>query len=182
MLNENDRWLLSYYRTSEIQGALFFGRLARLIRDERVQADMTAQFADEARHADLFTRCLHECGTSALALPRAYQDAYLEAAGIPANLVDVLALTHVFERRVMRCYAEHLRRDDALPAVRATLRAIMTDERQHVRWTHDALERLRSVHGAAAVDESLARHVRADGEVHDAARLEWQQRCERRAS
>jgi len=182
MLNENDRWLLSYYRASEIQGALFFGRLARLVRDERVQADLTAQFADEARHADLFTRCLRECGTSALQLPRAYQDGYLEAAGIPANLVDVLALTHVFERRVMRCYAAHLRREDAPPAVKATLLAIVADERQHVRWTRDTLERLKDVHGAGVVDDALERHARADEEVHDAARLEWQQRCERTAS
>jgi hypothetical protein len=26
---EHDRWLLSFYRSSEINGALFFGRLAR---------------------------------------------------------------------------------------------------------------------------------------------------------
>ena len=30
-LAENDRWLLSFYRSSEINGALFFGRIARAV-------------------------------------------------------------------------------------------------------------------------------------------------------
>ena len=61
-MTDADRWLLSFYRASETQGALFFGRLARVLRDERVVADMTHHFADEARHAHLWTQCLADMG------------------------------------------------------------------------------------------------------------------------
>ena len=50
-----ERWLLSFYRSSEISGALFFGRLANVIRDPRVQLDLTRHFADESQHARWFS-------------------------------------------------------------------------------------------------------------------------------
>src|SRR5262249_37702424 len=46
-VTENELWLLSYYRSSEINGALFFGRVARTIRGP-LQVDVTHHFADEA--------------------------------------------------------------------------------------------------------------------------------------
>ena len=52
-IDENERWLLSYYRHCELGGALFFGRLSRVVRPGPLQLEMTRQFADEARHADL---------------------------------------------------------------------------------------------------------------------------------
>ena len=50
---DNLHWILSFYRTSEISGALFFGQLANALRPSRIQADMTRHFADEAQHAAL---------------------------------------------------------------------------------------------------------------------------------
>lgn len=172
-MTESDRWLLSFYRASETQGALFFGRLARVVRDERVVADMTRHFADEARHAHLWTRCLADMGSPPLQLPRAYQDAYLEAAGVPASLMEVLALTHVFERRVMRQYAAHARRPSVAAPIAGTLAFIMEDERWHVRWVGDALERMKAELGADAVEAALRRFERADAEVHDDALAQW---------
>ena len=49
---ENELWLLSYYRSSEINGALFFGRVARTVRGP-LQVDVTHHFADEANHASV---------------------------------------------------------------------------------------------------------------------------------
>jgi hypothetical protein len=40
-LNENELWLLSFYRHSEIQGALFFGKVAQTIPDGEIQCDIT---------------------------------------------------------------------------------------------------------------------------------------------
>lgn len=172
-MKDSDRWLLSFYRASELQGALFFGRLARNIRDERLACDMTAHFADEARHASLFTECLREMGAGPWDVGRAYQDAYLEAAGLPASLMEVLALTHVFECRVMRQYARHLREPRLHPAIARTLEAIMRDERHHVAWTGAALARLRGEDGAEAVDAALTRFRAADELVHDDAMARW---------
>lgn len=167
------RWLLSFYRASEIQGALFFGRLARTLRDPRVLGDMTAHFADEARHAQVFTRCVGELGWSPCDVPRAYQDGYLDAAGLPASLMEVLALTHVFERRVMRQYSRHLREPGLPEPIARALADVMVDERRHVRWTGEALDRFRAELGAGRVDEALARFEAADLEVHGDAMTRW---------
>src|SRR5688500_8166637 len=86
MLSENERWILSFYRTSEISGALFFGRLAKSMRPGTVQRDMTKHFSDEAMHAWYWTSCLERLGEKPLKLDQSYQDQYLLAAGMPANL------------------------------------------------------------------------------------------------
>ena len=61
-ISENELWLLSFYRTSELSGALFFGRLARALRAGPIQRDLTRHFADESQHAWYWTRCIAELG------------------------------------------------------------------------------------------------------------------------
>src|SRR5687768_16731112 len=122
-LADNDRWLLSYYRSSEINGALFFGRVARTIRGA-LQAEVTHHFADEAAHAHYWTTCLSDLDSVPLALGRGYQDQYLEAVGMPANLMEVMAITQVFEKRVIGQYRRHLRHAAIHPAVKQTIEKI----------------------------------------------------------
>jgi hypothetical protein len=85
MISENELWLLSFYRVSEISGALFFGRLARSMRPSSIQADMTKHFSDEAMHAWYWTDCIERLGAKPLKLDVAYQDQYLVAAGMPVD-------------------------------------------------------------------------------------------------
>src|SRR5437763_882854 len=89
MVDENELWILSFYRTSEISGALFFGRLARSMKPGPLQADMTKHFADESQHSWYWTRCLEELGARAYKLDDAYQDQYFQAAGMPVNFMAV---------------------------------------------------------------------------------------------
>jgi bacterioferritin (cytochrome b1) len=168
MIDENTVWLLSFYRSSEIAGSLLFGRLARTVSDSAVQHDLSKHFADEAQHAWYWTRCIHELGAKPLQLELAYQDRYLAAAGMPANLMEVLALTQVFERRVIRQYALHSRVRGMPPAIRGTLAQIMQDEEWHIRWIRDALKVKAREYGAAAVDQALQRFTAADAEVYRA--------------
>jgi hypothetical protein len=164
-LTDNDRWLLSYYRSSEINGALFFGRVARTIRGP-LQADVTHHFADEAAHAHYWTECIADLDSSPLALGRGYQDQYLDAVGLPANLMEVMAITQVFERRVVGLYRRHLRYHRVHPAVRQTIEKIMVDERWHIRYVRDALTGMGERYGAAEVSRTLARFAAADREVY----------------
>ena len=101
-------WLLSYYRSSEINGALFFGRVARTVRGP-LQVDVTHHFSDEANHASYWTQCIADLGHTAIKQNRSYQDQYLEAVGAPASLMEVMAITQVFEKRVIGQYHQHLR-------------------------------------------------------------------------
>jgi hypothetical protein len=166
-MSDEELWLLSYYRSSEISGALLFGRLARSMRPGSVQADMTRHFADEAQHAALWTRCIQKLGSEALRLNVAYQDRYLEAAGLPMNLMEVLSITQVFEQRVLNQYAKHLRVRDLRPPIDETIRRIILDERWHVEWVRDALTALVPSYGEDVVAATLRRHRAADRLVYE---------------
>src|SRR5689334_4733896 len=92
-IDPNTLWLLSFYRGSEISGALFFGRVARTLSASPIACELSRHFADESQHAWLWTDCIQQLGAKPLAIETVYQDRYLAAAGLPANLMEVLALT-----------------------------------------------------------------------------------------
>ena len=166
MSDDSVRWLLSFYRSSEIGGALFFGQLARTLRPGRMQADLTRHFADEARHASYWTDCLAKLDLEPLGIRACYQDRYLAAAGVPANFAEVLAITHVFEQRVALQYAAHLRLPALEPAIAQTLTRILADERWHLRWVAKALNDSAAEFGQDRVDAALQRYRDADATVY----------------
>lgn len=168
MLNENELWVLSFYRTSEISGALFFGGLARTLRPGPVQHDMTRHFADEAAHAWYWTSCIESLGARPLRVDVSYQDRYLEEAGLPVNVMEVLALTQVFEKRVIGQYSRHSVAPGLAAPVRDTLRRIMEDEKWHLQWIRDALKGMEGEYGAERVAATLDRFAAADHRVYAA--------------
>jgi hypothetical protein len=176
MIDDNVLWLLSAYRTSEISGALFFGQLARRLKPGAIQMDMTAHFADEAQHARYWTDCIAELGAQPLKLDASYQDKYLAAAGLPANLMEILAITQVFEKRVIRQYAGHVNVPGLQPAIARTFDRILQDEKWHVRWVGDALQSLAPEYGADEIARTLERYRAADESVYRATLDEHQQR------
>lgn len=172
---ENELWLLSYYRASEINGALFFGRVARTVRGP-LQVDVTHHFSDEAKHASYWTRCIANLGHTAIKQNRSYQDQYLEAAGAPASLMEVMAITQVFEKRVIGQYHRHLRLPGTRPEVRQTIQRIMLDERWHVKYVKDALTAMADRYGRELIEETLARYTAADEEVYAKTLAEYGER------
>jgi bacterioferritin (cytochrome b1) len=165
-LSENDLWLLSYYRSSEINGALFFGRVARTLKGGNLQAHVTHHFADEANHARYWTDCITDLDATPIKLREAYQDQYLQAIGMPANLMEVMAITQVFEKRVIGQYRQHLRVPGLNPRVRQTIERIMRDERWHIQYVREALAEMTDTYGTGYVDETVDRFSRADQEVY----------------
>lgn len=165
-INENELWLLSFYRTSEITGAEFFARLAKYIKPSFIQHDLTKHFADESQHAWYWQKCIHDVGADPLRIDIAYQDRYIEAAGLPANVMEVLAITQVFEKRVIGQYSIHLQTPDLHPAIKDTLNLIMEDEKWHIQWVGDALKKLEPKFGKENIEETLKRFRAADQEVY----------------
>ena len=178
MIDENLRWLLSFYRVSEISGALFFGQLSRAMRAGPNQKDMTQHFADEAQHAAYWSQCLAQFGSEPLKIGRAYQDQYAAAAGMPVNMMEVLAITQVFERRVFNQYAKHSRVPNLQPEIVRTLDEIMVDEKWHLSWIGEALKSMEPEYGVDHIQVTLRRFRDADKEVYAKTTQEHQERVE----
>lgn len=165
-IDENLHWLLSFYRTSEISGALFFGQLSKSLKPSAFQQDMTRHFADEAQHARYWTNCLAQLGCEPLKLGMTYQDQYVAAAGMPVNLMEVFAITQVFERRVVNQYALHSRVPGIEPEVRDTLEKIMIDEKWHLEWIRKALKSMQGEYGLETIRDTLKRFTEADRDIY----------------
>jgi bacterioferritin (cytochrome b1) len=175
-LNDNEQWIMNFYRISEISGAQFFARLARCLPAGPVTQDLTKHFADESMHAWYWTRAIGEMGYKTIRLQNAYQDAYLEAGGLPVNIMEVLALTNVFERRVISQYKKHLQVAQLAPVVHETIKTIMADEGWHIHWITQALKAMEDQFGKEHIDKTLARYKRADEEIYGALVGENQER------
>lgn len=165
-IDENELWMLSLYRRSEISGAMFFGKLANVLKPGPIQFDMTRHFADESRHAWQWTECIVRLGAKPLPFDWAYQDRYLKAVGVPANIMEILAITHVFERRVFNHYTAHRQLPLVRPEVKETLMRIMDDEKWHLAWVGRALKDMEVQFGSDAVTKTLRRCSEADKDIY----------------
>lgn len=163
---ENELWILSYYRESELAGALVMGRLARCTDDDDLRVRLTQHCAEEANHAWMWTATILEVGGRPLRVSETYQSRYYAKIGQPTTVLEVLALTQVFEKRVLRHFRDHLRRPDTHPAVARTLQRMVTEEAGHIGWVKERLDRCADEVGAAAVEEVLRRFEEIDKEVY----------------
>jgi len=92
-ISENELWLLSYYRASELAGGLLMGRLASETDDDDLRVRLTEHCAEETRHAWAWTECILKVGGTPKKVSETYQSRYHAAVGNPTNLLEVLALT-----------------------------------------------------------------------------------------
>lgn len=164
-LTDNDRWLLSYYRSSEINAALFFERVFPLVPPGRLQVRVARHFADEAGHARHWNECLNDLDAYPVKLRDSHQDRYLEAVGMPGSLMGVMAVTQVLERRVIGQYRGHLRAPGLHPLVRQTLERITLDERWHLKYVREALAEMAPRFGVEHIESTIKRFAEADEEV-----------------
>ncbi|HUP57848.1 MAG TPA: ferritin-like domain-containing protein [Bdellovibrionota bacterium] len=177
-ITENERWLLSFYRTSEISGALFFGRLARALKPGPIQHDLTKHFSDESMHSWYWTDCLKRVGAEPMKLDQAYQDQYISAAGMPTNIMEILGITLIFEKRVIGQYALHRQASEIRPEVRETLDKIVDDEKWHIHWVTKALEGMHAEYGKEHIQATLKKYHDADVEVYQKTMKEHGERVE----
>ncbi|MGZ3466903.1 MAG: phosphopantetheine-binding protein [Gemmatimonadaceae bacterium] len=166
-VTENELWLLSYYRESELAGALLMGRLARETDDDDLRVRLTEHCAEEARHAWAWTETILRVGGTPRRVSETYQSRYHAAVGNPSNLLEVLALTQIFERRVVRHFKAHLAWPGTHPEVARTLQQLIDEEVGHIRWVKDRLDAYSATHGDLVVREMLDRFKRIDEQVYN---------------
>ena len=166
-IGENELWLLSYYRESELAGALLMGRLARETDDDDLRVRLTEHCAEEARHAWAWTECILKVGGTPKKVSETYQSRYHAAVGNPTNLLEVLALTQIFERRVVRHFRAHMSWPGTHPEVKRTLQQLIEEEAGHIRWVKDRLDAYARVNGETVVKEMMERFKQIDEEVYN---------------
>ena len=166
-ISENELWLLSYYRESELAGALLMGRLARETDDDDLRVRLTEHCAEEARHAWAWTECILNVGGTPRKVSETYQSRYHAAVGSPSNLLEVLALTQIFERRVVRHFRAHLSWPGTHPEIKRTLQQLIEDEADHIRWVKDRLDDYAATNGEVVVKEMMERFKRIDEDVYN---------------
>jgi acyl carrier protein len=168
-ISENDLWILSYYRESELAGGLIMGRLARETDDDDLRVHLTEHCAEEANHAWLWTQTILKVGGTPRRVAETYQARYYAEIGTPTSLLEILTLTQVFERRVIRHFRAHLKWPNTHPAVVETLQRMIAEEVGHITWVKDRLDRYAAEKGEALVAETMRRFTEVDQRVYDAA-------------
>jgi demethoxyubiquinone hydroxylase (CLK1/Coq7/Cat5 family) len=156
---------LNFYRASELHGGLILGQIARRARGSELVLDLTRHSAEEVMHAQLWTETIIAVGGQVRPVRETYQARYARFVGTPIALVEILALTQVFERRVYRHFTEHLHRPTTHPCVRVTLERMLEEEKGHLRWVKRWLDEQSRVRGSV-VSDTMARYAAADALVY----------------
>lgn len=164
--------LLNFYRASELHGGLILGQMVRRTRDPDLILQLTRHSAEEVMHAQWWTETIVAVGGQPAPVRDTYQNRYVEAVGTPTTTLEVLALTQVFERRVYRHFLLHLRRPGLHPAIAATLRRMLEDEKGHLTWVQHWLD-AQSRERGGEVRSVMERYVVADSRIYDSLLVEY---------
>ena len=157
---------LNFYRASELHGGLVLGQLVRRVRDPELIVELTRHSAEEVAHAQLWTETIVAVGGAPRPVRDTYQTYYARAIGAPASVLQVLALTQVFERRVYRHFLAHARIPGTHPVVRATLRRMCEEEKHHLSWVKRWLDREAARRGDD-VGRIMAEYAAVDAAIYD---------------
>ena len=145
----NLAWRLNWWRQSELEGSLLLGRMVSLAGNADLCAKLTRHCAEEAAHSRIWNDTIQELGLPHIEIRRSYQSFYLRHTGLPASLLEVLAFTQIFERRVHRRFLEESNRSETPMAAKRAYTQMIEDEKNHLSW----------------VAEWLAQHVHAASEM-----------------
>lgn len=126
--------MFAFYRNAEQHGANLLFRLLKHLHDPDAQAMLSQHLAEETQHAWLWTDRILRAGYKPMVVADGYQTRIGRAAGIPRDVIDLLALTVVVEQRALRRYQRHLRRPGLDPDTEQVLRTVTKDEAWHIDW------------------------------------------------
>ncbi|HSJ23410.1 MAG TPA: hypothetical protein VK929_01920 [Longimicrobiales bacterium] len=171
-ITEQELALLNFYRASELHGGLVLGHLAQWARDPYLLERLTRHSAEEVMHAQLWTDTIVAVGGRPRPVRRTYQTRYARELGAVGSVFQVLALTQVFERRVYRHFLEHERRPGTHPLVRATLRRMVDEEKDHLNWVKDWLHD-HALRRGLELRAVLAPYIALDERVYRALTVEY---------
>ena len=164
-MSKDELYILSFYRASELAGALLFGRLAMHTNVNELRAPLTEQCSEEAKHAWMITQTIQELGEEPLKITETFQSEIAAEFGMPSSVLEVLGLTQVFEERVLDHYRKHIKLPGLNPKIKVTLESMLEDEEGHVDWIQKQLNAFAKKNGQEEVDKLLERVKAVDEAV-----------------
>lgn len=158
--------VFSYYRNAEQHGSNLLFRLLRHLEDPDAQIALSQHLADETRHAWLWTERIIRAGAKPLVVCDGYQTRMGRMAGMPRDVIDLLALTVVVEQRALRRYQQHLRRPNVDSDTQEVLKSVTKDEAWHIDWIRKLGREMSVQRGVEKqFDDAIARYREVDRQV-----------------
>lgn len=139
-ISEDELYVLSFYRASELAGSMLFGRLAFHTTIDELRAPLTRHCLEEAEHAWLWTQTIQELGHTPLRVTQTYQAEYSRELGLPQDTLELLCLTQVLEKRVLVHFRQHLEQPGTHELIRRALQQMLDDEVGHIGWVRQKLD------------------------------------------
>jgi len=167
LISDDELYLLSFYRASELAGSMLFGRLAFHTTIDDLRAPLTRHCLEEAEHAWLWTETILKLGRTPLKVERTYQSEYGREFGLPSDMLEILCLTQTLEKRVVEHFERHLRAPDVHPLVAETLRKMIADEAGHLGWVRVRLDKYARTGDAARLEALTARLEAVDRTAYE---------------
>lgn len=183
-------FMLNVYRYNENTRALRLSKFAELVRDPSLKMLVAKHFADEAKHAFLFTKCLQEIGGDIYPLPQEIDYLYkLESDGIGVSLermlcpqalsddeiVRFLVADEFLEERGVKTLSQHL---TVTPQgrIHSMIDSILRDEKSHVSYINHAVASFDDPHLKRRVAELYSEYRNLEEAIH---KEHWQTLCRR---
>jgi len=164
---------LDFYRASELHGGLLLGQLVRRVRDPALILELTRHSAEEVLHAQLWTETILAVGGRPRPVRDTYQARYAARVGRTMGVLEILALTQVFERRVYRHFLDHARIRTTHPRVRETLLRMVEEEKSHLSWVKSWLDQ-QALRRPEAVADVMRSFEEIDEEVYGELASEYE--------
>jgi len=165
-LLEQELYILSYYRACELAGAILFGRLAMHTDIDSLRAPLTRHCLEEAEHSWLWTKVIKKLGCIPVKVTDAYQTEYGKEFGMPKNILEILCLTQIFEKRTLEHFNKHLAMDGIHSEIKLALQKMIDDEAGHIGWIRKELDIYSAEYGQAEVDEMMTKLEDIDEKVY----------------
>jgi hypothetical protein len=153
--------LLNIYCTSALHSARWLGRAARRTQDPELCMELARRAADAVRQARYWAETARAVGGAVTPAETTLHEQYTERFGQPSNLLDVLTLSQLYERRLARQLLQHFHQPGTHPVVRATLRRVIEEEVEPewaTRWldraSHTLEEQIHKIRGSYAQIEA----------------------------
>jgi len=166
-ISDQELYILSYYRASELTGGLLFGKLALHTSIDKYRSPLTQHCAEETGHAWLWTKLIHDLGHRPVKVTHTYQTEYGNLFGLPENMLEVFCLTQVFEKRVMDHFIKHRDLPHTHPKVKAVLQQMIEDETGHIGWIRKELDLYEQENGKEKLDVMMKRVEEVDEQIYN---------------